>query len=212
MKAWVDNAWRELIPLPVFRATHNLPETFAVMHFSPKDWRGLGRIDTPAAVHVLAGLRQQVLAAVPGHIRLVDLLDWPPRLSAVFERELVTANAQIGLREPEIGFAVAGFQDVLSAVTFALVRRRYTHEPFDFVEVYQHWLDASTRLAGPMHTFSPDWHVQIILNPYGRIGLKCQSVVGVFYVADPALACPASGFMFGLCADVAHALEKALAA
>lgn len=210
MRAWVDNAWRELTPLPAFRAAHNLPETFTVSHFAPKDWHGLGRVDSPAAAHALTTLKQRVLAAMPARMRGPEALDWPPRLSMVFERELVTANAAIGLREPEIGFAVAGFQDVMSAVTFALVRRRYTGEPFDFADIYQRWLDASTRLAETVYAFPPDWRVQVILNPYGRIGLRCAHSAGVHYVADPALACPASGFMFGLCAEAGRALEAAL--
>lgn len=99
---------------------------------------------------------------------------------------------------------------MISAAAFALVRRRYTQEMFDFVNIYQTWQSASTRLAETVYAYSPDWQVQVILNPYGRIGLKCVGGAGTHYVADPALACPASGFMFGLCAEVARTLEAAL--
>lgn len=110
MKVWVDNAWRELTPLAAFRAAHALPESFTVAWFSPKDWHGLSRVDTPAVAQALATIKQRVLAAMPTHLRLADLLDWPPRLGVLFERELVTANATLACASQRLGLRFLDFR------------------------------------------------------------------------------------------------------
>jgi hypothetical protein len=50
----------------------------------------------------------------------------------------------------------------------------------------------------------------VVYNAYGRVGLKVQVADEVHYIADMALACPASNYMLELCGAVSQALYKAL--
>jgi hypothetical protein len=189
------------------------------MRFSPKDWSGLGSLERggPALAH----LRQVVVSAVPAAIPLHQLRDHVLALSGLFLSQLQLANADIGLREVEVDFAAAGFQDVLDATAMHLIQLSHTHQRavaqiqkhFDFEAVYQNWLEAGARVFEQEHLFTHnnfDFKVRVVHNPYGRVGLEVRVSTETIYVADPALACPAAGFMHDLDADVARALCAAV--
>jgi hypothetical protein len=116
---------------------------------------------------------------------------------------------------------VAGFADVLQSVAYQLIQlsHTYRHDPgqiqshFDFAAVYQSWLDASARASAATHFYiynDATYAVQVVYNAYGRVGLKVQVAEEVYYVADTALACPASNYMLDLCGAVTQALCEAL--
>ena len=107
----LDGHNQTLIPLPVFCTQKGLPPEFQVAYFEPKDWQGLGRLN--ASGRALAVVKRRVVAAVPKTIPLASLLYQVEALATFFHQELVAINPQIGLREVEIEFAVAGFADVL---------------------------------------------------------------------------------------------------
>jgi hypothetical protein len=207
------------IPLHLFRSQRELPDDFNLARFEPKDWQGLGRLD--GSGKALAIVRQRVLEAVPQTIILTDLISQVEALTNLFQRELAAINPQIGLREVEVDFAVAGFADVTQAVAYQLLRlsHAYYHDPtqiepaFDFLAIYQSWLDASARLSSTVHPYTyknTQYQVQVVYNAYGRVGLRVQVVGEVYYVADMSLACPASNYMLDLCREVAQALCRAL--
>ncbi len=191
----------------VFRAVYALPETFTITLFEPKDYSGLGRIDAAgAALHALS---QTVLAAAPANLSPTAWIDQVDRLARVFEAALVGINDQIGLRPAEVGFAVAGFADVCRAYAYALIRAAAASEPPpNFIVVYGAWLNDSTRIGGMVYPYNhpqtgDTWRIQMILNAYGRVGLRVAIGAGVHYVLDTSLACPAEGFMVGLLREVA---------
>jgi hypothetical protein len=126
-------------------------------------------------------------------------------------------NQQIGLREVEVEFTVAGLADVLQSVAYQLVQlsHTYRHDPgqvqahFDFSSLYQNWLDASVRVSATTRIYTQQnvtYQVQVIYNPYGRVGLKVAVAGEVYYVTDLALACPALYYMRDLCGAMAQAL------
>jgi hypothetical protein len=207
------------ISLPIFRSRWGLPDDFNLAYFEPKDWQGLGRLE--GSGKGLAIVRQRVLEVVPQIITLTDLISQVEALTDLFQRELAAINPQIGLREVEVDFAVAGFADITQAVAYQLLRlsHTYRHDPtqiepaFDFLAIYQSWLDASARLSATPHSYSYEnvqYEVQVVYNAYGRVGLSVQVAGEVYYVADMSLACPASNYMLDLCREVAQALCLAL--
>jgi hypothetical protein len=219
MQLTLNGALRDFIPLAAFRAQWQLPEDFTLARFSPKDWSGLGSLERGGAG--LARIRQVVVSAVPSAIPLHRLRDQVLALSGLFLSQLQLANADIGLRDVEVEFAAAGFQDVLDAAAMRLIQLSQLHRrdlarirsQFDFDSVYQGWLDASARVFEQEHHYShngADFTVRVAHNPYGRVGLEVTVNDEMFYVADPALACPAAGYMHDLGAEVAAALCNAL--
>lgn len=215
MQLLVDGQRQRFIPLQIFQAEWNLPETFNVAYFEPKDWSGLGSLK--GGQTVLNQIRAGVLAAIPDEIPSNPaLLNHIQQLIAAFERELTAANTQIGLRQVEIDFAVAGFADVLQAAGYHLFRLRQNNpariaDDFDFAEVYQSWLDNSARVASEIKIYQDRFRVQVIYNVYGRAGLRVQTDGTLYYVADSRLACPAWSYMDRLCAETAQALCVAYA-
>lgn len=199
-----------LIPLRDFRQQHDLPPTFSVGHFEPKDLSGLGRID--GAGPQLNALRDRLVAAVPSALALPDLPGVVEMLETAFARELTAINTVIGLRQPEIDFAAAGVGAVLRLWVDALIRHRLTGNAVpDFACLYAVWLDDSTRLSQTVHPYAhagQTWQVQIINNAYGRCGLRVQLAAETVYVADNGLACPAAGFMVGLLRDLCQLLNR----
>jgi len=192
------------IPIGAARSALGLPESFGVALFEPKQYAGLGSID--GAGEALRALREAVLAAA------LDEADGDPlagcaALTRCFEQELRRINPAIGLREPEIGFAVSGFDDVLRAWVYACIRARALRsEPPPFATVYGRWLADSVRVSTTVHRFTDDrqsWKVQIVTHAYGRFGLIMEDeAVRVTCVYDPGLSCPAEGFMMRLLGDV----------
>jgi hypothetical protein len=219
MQLTIDGHLHTFMPLPIFRSQRGLPDEFALAYFEPKDWQGLGRLDGSGSA--LARVRQRVIEAVPAAITLPDLIPQVQALTGHFQLELTAINSQIGLREVEIEFAVAGFADVMQSVAYQLVQLShiYRHDPrqiqphFNFAEVYQRWLDDSARLSATVHSYTDrltEYKVQVVYNVYGRVGLKVEVTGEAYYVADLALACPVSNTMRDLCGAVSQALGNAL--
>lgn len=205
MNLHLDGETRRLEPVAAFRAVHGLPDDFAVAQFAPKDFTGLGRIDQAGGA--LNSVRSAVLTALP--TAPLAPLAWQaviPRLRDTFETALRAINDQVGLREPEIGFAVAGFSDVCEAALWARLRADATRTPaLPFEAVYGGWLNDSARLDTTRHPYDyrgESWAVQVIYCAYGRIGLRVETRAGVGYLLDPALSCPAAGFMAQLLSAV----------
>lgn len=219
MQLTLDGQPHKFIPLATFRSQRGLPPEFALAYFEPKEWQGLGSLD--GSGEVLPFVRQRVLAAVPPTVPLTELIPQVQTLTDCFHRELVAINPQIGLREVEVEFAVAGFADVMQSVAYNLIQlsHTYRHDPaqiknhFDFSALYQNWLDASARVSATVHTYLHQdvaYQIQIVYNAYGRVGLKVTRADEVYYVFDPALACPAANYMLDLCDAAAQSLCAAL--
>ncbi|MCS7069896.1 MAG: hypothetical protein NZM00_00200, partial [Anaerolinea sp.] len=151
-------------------------------------------------------LRAAVLAADRA-LATSDPLERCDALTQVFERELRRINPAIGLREPEIGFAVSGFSDVLRAWCYARVQAAALRsEPPQFTAVYGRWLHTTVRVSATVHRFAYKqqvWNVQIVTHAYGRFGLIMQDEARrTACIYDPRLACPAEGFMMRLLEDL----------
>lgn len=197
-----------LIPIRAFRAQHDLPQMFGVALFEPKDYTGLAALDQ--AGPELQRLRTSVLATVPAAPSRMDLLSAADRLQEVFEKELRAINPRIGLREPEIDFAVAGFGDVCRMWAYALIRGRGAAP--DFASVYGAWLNDSVRISTQEHAYTHQgetWTIRILNAIYGRMGLEVTMPSETAYVADSVYTCPAEGFMAGLLQEVAERLVGA---
>jgi hypothetical protein len=193
----------DAVPLAQFRAAHGLPSDFGVALFEPKDRAGLGSLDGAGAA--LTGVRARVTAqaaALALHDPRAWALDGADRAAALFRAALEDANAAIGLRPSEIDYAVAGFHAVVSAYVFAWLR---AGERPDFTAVYADWLAGTWRasaLAHPYDHAGERWTIHILNNAYGRVGLRVKRPSETTFVRDEALACPASGFMAALLAEV----------
>ena len=219
MQLTIDGHPHTFMPLALFRSQRGLPETFALAYFEPKDWQGLGSLD--GSGKALATVRHGVIEAVPEVVTLPQLIPQVKTLTDQFTLELTAINAQIGLRQVEVEFAVAGFADVMQSVAYHLMQLSYTfrhnreqiQKHFNFAEIYQRWLDDSARLSTATHIYSHqagEYKVQVVYNAYGRVGLKVEVADQLYYVADLTLACPASNYMLDLCSAVAQALSEAL--
>jgi hypothetical protein len=219
MQLIIEGRLETFIPLQTFRSQHGLPEEFTLAYFEPKDWTGLGSIEQ--AGKALLEVKRRLVLATPGQLRPSDLGPAVDRLADQFQQELLAINSVVGLRQVEIEFAVAGFADVLQRVAFKLIQlgQIYCHVPeqmrreFDFLAVYQAWLDGSTRIATTTRSYTwgeHEYRVQVIYNAYGRVGLKVQVGQTTTYVADMGLACPAASYMLGLCGEVAQAMVEGL--
>jgi len=202
---------QDFIPLEAFRETHDLPSHFSIAAFGEKDTTDLGSID--GASDALKGVRAATVAAVPA---TVDAIEWTSHvtpLTEAFEAALRAANDTVGLREPEIVFAVDGFEGVCSAWALALTRAALTGSPAPiFEDTYTAWLLDSVRLGSiepPYHHRGEQWNVRIVHHAYGRVGLQVTTSTGTHYIADKSLACPAEGFMFGTLRAVGTAMQAA---
>lgn len=204
MRLTIANQKRTFVTMPIFRTRYGLPISFNMNTFQPKSWEGLAAIDKAGGA--LATLHQQTVAAVPNSVPAADWLMRVPRMASAFEVALVAVNDEIGLREPEIAFAVGGFGDVCSAYGLALFRSRATHRPPPLFEVvYGDWLNGTVRV-GPAIVYEhgdAQWRVRVITHAYGRVGLSVDTGTATVYVADKSLACPAESFMMRLLRDVA---------
>lgn len=200
----IDGISYSFTPIKAFRMAHNLPESFSVASFAPKDYAGLGRIDRAGSE--LNMVRAAVLKAIPERIPFANLLMVVDDLTRLFEAQLMSINAQVGLREAEIGFAVAGFSDVCQAWVYALIRAKSTQVVPDFQTVYSEWLNSTVRLFADVQMYE-SWRVQVVAHAYGRIGLLVYRPDATDAVYDPTLACPAEGFMTGFLSDVAEKLK-----
>jgi hypothetical protein len=195
----------DFVPIKDFRAAYHLPQEFGVSLFGPKDYTGLGRIDRAGAE--LNALRERVLAAMPERMRAAEWLAFVPHFTRVFETQLYAINPRVGLRDVEVDFAVSGFSDGLQTYAYALARAHAAREPLpDFRRVYTEWLNGTLKVFAQVYPYPLDGQpcqVQIVAHAYGRIGLLIHAAGAVQAVYDPALACPAEGFMTALLAEVA---------
>lgn len=207
----IDGVSRAFVPIRAFRAAHGLPPDFGVALFEPKDYTGLGRIDSASAA--LGTLRTNVLNAVASSLPMRSWLDEIDRLTALFESTLIAVNAEIGLREPEIGFAASGFADVCRAFAFAALRADAQKQPTPLFEtVYDEWLSSTARISQTRHPYvhqDESWSIQIVNHAYGRVGLIVAMPDETAYVHDSALACPAESYMRKLLAEVCSRLMSA---
>jgi hypothetical protein len=111
MQLNVDGVLQSFIDITAFRSQYHLPPDFGVTRFEGKDWDSVGRID--AGGQALNRLRVAVLDAVPARIPFERLSDTLRALGEVFRTQLESINDTIGLKQVEIDFASAGFDDVL---------------------------------------------------------------------------------------------------
>jgi len=201
----IDGLSYTFTPVKDFRAAHNLPPEFGVSYFAPKDYSGLGRIDRAGAE--LNSVREAVLSALPEKIPAVQWLSVLPDLTQLFQNKLYEINPQVGLKDVEIEYAVSGFSDVCQAYAYALVRAHAAHQPTpDFRVVYTDWLSGTARIFAEEYPYlhqGQQWNIRIVAHSYGRIGLLIQAGETTHAVYDPALACPAEGFMTVLLGEVA---------
>jgi hypothetical protein len=220
MQLKIKGKEQNFIPIQRFRELWGLPESFRVALFEAKDWTDLGSLER--AGDSLLVIKHQVIQAVAAEIALPDILPAVETLAVVFRRELEAANMAIGLREVEVDFAVSGFQDILQAVAYALLQLAYgqRHEPaqicraFDFLAIYQTWLNDSVRVSGTPHLYEHQglkFETRVVYYAYGRVGLQIAVDDQVYYVLDMSLACPAASYMRDLCSEMAEVICRALA-
>lgn len=216
MQLTIDGVARQLIPIKDFRAAHNLPPEFGVAHFEPKEYAGLGRIDRAGAE--LNTVRAAMLDALPPSMPARGWLTFLPEYARLFETKLYEINAAVGLKDVEIEFAVAGLSDVCQALAYALLRgdRGGVQEPkIFFARIYGEWLDNSLKVFSQVYPYAhgdETWQVQIFAHAYGRAGLVVARPDATEYVYDPALGCPAEGFMSFLLGEIGARMGAATTA
>jgi hypothetical protein len=213
MQLVIEGEARDFIPIKDFRARFHLPPDFGVARFEPKDYTGLGRIDRAGAE--LNAVRQAVLAAIPARMPLQGWMEFLPSLTNLFREKLYEINPQVGLKDVEIDFAVAGFGDVCQALLYAMLRARAAGRPFPaFQQVYSEWLNSSVKVYGEVYEYAHEgqvWRVRLVAQAYGRAGLIVDTGDATHYVYDPSLACPAEGYMATLLSDTAARILAATA-
>ena len=211
MNLLIDGHIRQFVDVKVFRAEHHLPDDFGVALFEPKDYAGLGRIDRVGTE--LNALRQTIVEAIPAHITLQRWSGFLEDLGRLFLTQLYAINPQVGLRDVEIEFAYAGFQDVCQALLYAMLHAKAIHiTPPAFEQVYTDWLNNSVRVSQNAHHYEHQgqmWQIQMVNNVYGRVGLIIYGGEDTYYVRENSLACPAEGFMAALLSEVAERLVAA---
>jgi hypothetical protein len=212
MQLLIDDLPCDFIPLKTFRQQYGLPPEFGIALFEPKDFSGLAVLDAAGAE--MNALRQVVLDAIPARLTTAALLPCCDRLRDLFAATLTRINPVIGLKPEELGFAVAGFDDMTRTLAYALLRARAARQPLPaFAAVYADWLHQSVRVSARQHEYVHEgqrWQVQMIQHVYGRVGLKIVIDSATLYVADARVACPAEGFMQGLLAEVGDRLRQRL--
>lgn len=212
MRLLIHGQHHELTSIRLFRARFNLPDSFGVAQFEPKDFSGLGRLDQ--APGVLSYVEDAVLAVVPVGHTPSEWVDDVGRIVTAFEQVLWQVNDTIGLRPPELGFAVAGLQNVLDDYAYAAVRSELLHQPLpSFESIYHTWLNESVRVSTKIHPYNHQgevWQIQIITFAFGRIGLQVTMPQAREYLLDMIYACPADGFMQTLASAIVDKLRRAV--
>lgn len=211
MRLSPDGEPREFVPVKAFRAAHGLPPAFGVSLFEPKDYTGLGSIEAAGAQ--LNRVRAAVLNALPARLAALEWLAFLPQLNTLFASQLYAINDVVGLKDVEIDFAVGGFSDVCQAFAYALVRAGSERKPPPtFDAVYGDWLNSTIRISHTVYTYpwhGQEWQIQVVTHAYGRAGLIVTTPTETHYVHDPALGCPAEGFMASLLREVAERMAAA---
>lgn len=198
------------IPIKDFRAAHDLPPEFGMALFETKDYCGMGQIDSAGSS--LNRVRAAVLEAIPVQLSLSQWLSFLPDLTRLFENQLHAINDQVGLRIGEIDFAIGGFSDALQTYAYALLGSQQSGTPLPvFHVVYADWLNSHARVFAHEYPYLLDGQacrVQVVAHAYGRVGLLLHTIQNVYALYDPALACPAEGFMAALLNEVAGRMVR----
>jgi hypothetical protein len=201
----LDGEMRAFVPIKTYRAEHDLPLSFGVALFEPKDYNGLGSIDGAGAQ--LNTVREAVLDAMPAQMSAAGWLSFLPQLTALFKNELYSINDAVNLHDVEIDFAAGGFGDVSQSFAYGLLRARAEgKQPPPFETVYADWLNSTARVSQTIYPYvhhDQEWRIQIVTHAYGRAGLIITTPIDTYYVHDSTLGCPAEGFMAALLKDVA---------
>lgn len=195
----------QLLPIKQFREQHNLPDSFGVAQFEPKDFTGMGAIDKAGSA--LNELHDALIDAVPETLIVPELFSTVDALRKLFRSGLYGINDDIGLKLEEVEFAVSGFADVLMAWAYALIQQR--GKKADFSSVYQQWLIDSVRVSQHIYSYDHNgttWQIQMVNYAYGRLGLRIEADT-VTYVQDRVYACPAHGYMQTLLRDLSTSLQ-----
>jgi hypothetical protein len=205
MRLNIDGHEQDFIDLQSFQTQHGLDADFGVSIFEPKDLTGLGHIDGAGAEMI--ALYNNTLHHLPDGLPLMAWLDYIPTLQAHFCDELEAVNASIGLRQPEIEFAVSGLGDVCRALVYGVIYAHAQKHPLPkFDDLYRDWLYSTVRVAGMTHRYQHHdqvWKVYVISHAYGRVGLRIEINDQPHYVIDNRLACPAERFMERLLGKIA---------
>lgn len=212
MKLRIHDLDHEFIPLKDFRATHQLPDTFNINQFEPKNYEGLGSLDTAGTA--MNEVREHVLQLIPDKIAFPELLRFIDHIQLQFQTDLFNINSAIALKDVEVEFAVAGFGDVLRAMMYAMIPAKASKEPMpSFDSMYYGWINDGIRVSQQIHTYphnETDWKIQVVNHVYGRAGLQITINDEVVYVADGSHLCPAEGFMYTLLKDASKKIWSAL--
>ncbi|MDM8530363.1 hypothetical protein QUF63_04275 [Anaerolineales bacterium HSG25] len=215
MNLVINKQPQKFIPIQKFRTEWQLSDEFGVAYFEPKDWQELGSMKGTG--EAMALLKKTVLDAVPPALTMDNLLSCVDILTNSYQYQLQIANHQIGLRLHDVGFATAGFEDVIRSVTYNLLQLNHTYQgdiaqiqtQFNFSAVYHAWLADSVRVSATVHEYSHGdqlFQIRIVNHIYGRVGLEVVVEDEVYYLLDKELACPGENFMYYLCQDVAKQL------
>lgn len=198
-----------LTPIRQFRAEYQLPDDFGVGLFEPKDFTGMASID--GAGDALKTLRQTVLERLSSS--KPDLLNsdfWEYDIG-LFYHTLKKVNDAIGLKDAEIDFAFSGYVDMLNTWFADYFRAKQTKTPpTPFDTLYDEWVANSGRRSERIHLYQyngADWHIRILNNIYGRVGLQVDMPDKTVYIHDPIYQCPAEGFMRHLLREVVQKLS-----
>jgi len=211
MKLRIDDHDQEFIPIKEFRETHHLPDAFCIAQFEPKDYAGLGRIDTAGSA--MNEVREHVLQLIPEKIAFPELLRFIDHIQLQFQTDLFNINSAIALKDVEVEFAVAGFGDVLRAMMYTMIPAKASNEAMpSFDSMYYGWINDTVRVSQQVHTYphEKDWKIQIVNHVYGRAGLQITMGGEIVYVADESHLCPAEGFMYTLLKEVSYKIWSAL--
>jgi hypothetical protein len=203
---------RSFTPITIYRAEHQLPDTFGVALFQPKDYSALGSMEHSGKA--LQMLQTMMLDAIPNGTPSSGWTAFVVQLQMHFRTQLIQANTAIGLRPSEISYAVIGFNDVCQQVIHALLSARMRNmPPPTFDTVYTRWLNST--LAVSQNYFDTthggeSWRVHLVRHIYGRMGLVVHRPQDTDYVYDPAISCPAEAYMGSLLRRVAERLTAAI--
>lgn len=212
MKLRIDGVEHELILIKDFREAHQLPETFGIAQFEPKNYEGLGSLDNAGAP--MNELREHVLQLIPDAVTVQELMQFIDHIQLQFQTDFFNINESIALKDVEIEFATAGFGDVLRAMMYKMIPAKVSKgEMPSFEGIYYQWINDSVRVSRQVHEIQHHdmtWKIQIINHVYGRAGLRINIGDDIVYVADGSYLCPADGFMYTLLKDVCYKIWSAL--
>ncbi len=219
MQLTIKGQPQTFIPIKTFRNQWDLPDEFQVDYFEPKMWSGLGSMEGSGPA--LTAMRQSVLETISDEVTFDNLLNVVDLLTDNCRYQFEQANQQMGLRLHDVGFAMAGFEDVMRGVAYDLLRLKHIYhddlaqirQNFNFKLVYNNWLADSVRLSATINSYQNNnqlFEVCIVNHIYGRVGLEVRIANEVYYVTDKTLACPGENYMEELCQAIAQTMGDRL--